>query len=342
MYLKQEHPPSVSASEIAVWKQCRQKWYWQYLLRLEPSVTHTKLAQGTMAHAGIAAALAGTSIGEAVAESAIDLKRFFPISVDGEDFGDYGAGEIDTVASCVEKWDRESNLRERKLVSSELKWEVPARDGRRSMPGVTWNGRMDGILHIGGYGTELWGLETKYVGQFRSEQSVELSSQLAMYLLFMREQYSDDPKLIYLQILNKVPAIPSVNKTGGMSRSPINTDWETYRKAIVANGYEPQDYLDIQEKLSTKRFWKEQVVTRPPARLAEERSALYDVSVEIMAKRKRVYMCDSPFLCTSCQFRDLCLETVRGRDPINLVESGAYVPRDRPSEDAEAATDEIR
>jgi hypothetical protein len=341
MYLKQEHPPSVSASEIAVWKQCRQKWYWQYFLRVEPSVTHTKLAQGTMAHAGIAAALGGANVEQAVAKSAFDLDRDIPIEIDGELVGGMGTAndEIASVSSCVEKWDRESNLRERKLISSEVKWEVPARDGKRQMPGVTWNGRMDALLTIGGYGDEPWGLEAKFVGQFRSEESVELSSQLAMYLLFMREQTAN-PKLIYLQILNKVPAVPNVNKTGGISRSPINTDWDTYRAAIVANGYYPEDYADIRERLSGKRFWTEQVVTRPEARLAEERSALYDVSVEIMAKRKRVYMCDSPFLCKSCQFRDLCLETVRGRDPLELIESGAYVSRDKPNEDAEVATDE--
>jgi len=349
MYLRQDHPPSVSASEIAVWKQCRQKWYWQYFLRVEPAVAHTKLAQGTMAHAGIAAALEGKSVDKAVADSAFDLKRGMTFSIDGEGLDMQEANdEIDTVSACVKKWDRESNLRERKLVESEVKWDVPVRDGKRFMKGVTWNGRMDALLNIGGYGLEPWGLEAKYVGQFRSEESVELSSQLAMYLLFMREGSNRNytgilgrsPKLIYLQILNKQPGIPSVNKTGGISRSQINTDWDTYRETVVANGYNPEDYADVREKLANKRFWTEQVVTRSDARLAEERSALYDVSVEIMAKRKRVYMCDSPFLCKSCQFRDLCLETVRGRDPLNLVESGAYVSREKPVEDAEATADE--
>src|SRR6266566_9395498 len=102
MYLKNEHPPSVSASEIAVWKQCRQKWYWQYFLRLEPSVTHTKPAQGTMAHAGIAAALEGRSVDKAVADSAFDLKRTMALSIDGEDLGvEEANAEIDTVSACV-------------------------------------------------------------------------------------------------------------------------------------------------------------------------------------------------------------------------------------------------
>lgn len=294
-----------------------------------------------MAHAGIAAALAGTDIGAAVDATSRELARGVSISVDGENIDVYD--EVDTVTKCVEKWNRESSICDRKLIAFEVKWEVPARDGKRSMQGVTWNGRMDALLNIGGYGSERWGLEAKYVGQFRTEESVELSSQLAMYLLFMREQQAGmfpSPKLIYLQILNKVPAAPNVNKTGGISRSPINTDWDTYRETVVANGYDPENYADMREKLSTKRFWTEQVVTRSENRLAEERSALYDVSVEIMAKRKRIYMCDSPFLCKSCQFRDLCLETVRGRAPEMLVLSGAYVSRDRPSEDAEAVLEE--
>ena len=183
-------------------------------------------------------------------------------------------------------------------------------------------------------------MDNEFIGSFRTEESVELSSQLAMYLLFMREHVAvTQPKLIYLQILNKVPGIPNVNKTGGISRSAINTDWDTYKDTVVANGYNPEDYADVREKLTNKRFWTEQVVTRADARLAEERSALYDVSVEIMAKRKRIYMCDSPFLCKSCQFRDLCLETVRGRDPLELIESGAYVSRDKPTEDAEVEAD---
>ena len=54
-----------------------------------------------------------------------------------------------------------------------------------------------------------------------------------------------------------------------------------------------------------------------------------------MASRKRIYMCDSPLLCSSCQFKELCLESVRGRDPQNLVEAGAFVSRDKPLEEAE-------
>jgi hypothetical protein len=343
MYLKQEHRPSVSASEIAVWKQCRQKWYWQYLLRIEPAVTHTKLAQGTMAHAGIAAALSGESVEIAVTKSAMDLSRSLLLSVDGEQIDTTQADdEINTISACVKKWNRESGIREGALIASEVEWEVPVRAGRRRLPGVTWNGRMDALIAVGESG-EKWGLEAKYVGRFRSEESVELSSQLAMYLLFMQEQkvgISQPPRLIYLQILNKMPAVPSVNKTGSISRSQTNTDWDTYREAVVANGYNPEDYSDMREKLAGKRFWAEQVVTRSENRLAEEREALYDVTAEIMQKRKRIYMCDSPFLCQSCQFRDMCLETVRGRDPMELVESGAFVSRDRPVEDAEAASDE--
>ena len=298
-----------------------------------------------MAHAGIAAALAGDLVHSAVANSAAEMGRMFSFHIGADDFAEMkqeSEDEIMTITNCVEKWNRESNIRERQLVSSEVKWEVPVRDGYRRAEGVTWNGRMDAIIKIGGYGEEKWGLEAKYVGQYRSEESVELSSQLAMYLLFMREAFvnTPNPKLIYLQILNKMPGIPNVNKTGGISRSPINTDWDTYKQAIVANGYNPEDYADVREKLSTKRFWSEQVVTRPAERLAEERAALYDVTVEIMAKRKRVYMCDSPFLCKSCQFRDLCLETVRGHDPQNLIESGAYVSRDKPNDEAEAEVSE--
>lgn len=341
MYLKHEHPPSVSASEIAVWKQCRQKWYWQYFLRVEPSVTHTKLAQGTMAHAGIAAALGGTDLREAVLESADELGRVARYILDDEPIGeDESRAEVDTVTACVEKWAYESALPMERLLGSEVEWVASAEDGRRKLKDVIWNGRMDAMLQIGGYGTAPWGLEAKFVGQFRSPESIELSSQLAMYLLYMQEAWSNDPRLIYLQILNKVPAIPSVNKTGGISRSPITTDWDTYKATVEANGYNPEDYADVREKLSGKRFWTEQVVTRSSERLKEDRAALYDVTVEIMAKRKRVYMCDSPFLCKSCQFRDLCLETVRGRDPLELIESGAFVSRDKPSEDAEASTDE--
>lgn len=336
MYLKHEHPPSVSASEIAVWKQCKQKWYWQYFLRLEPSVTHTKLAQGTMAHAGIAAALAGKNVHAAVQQSACDLQRDLQFTYEGVGLDIESAdAEVDTVSACVNKWHDESDpLKQRELIWSEMAWEQPIVDGKRKLIGVTWNGRMDATIN---FMDTSWGFEAKYVGQFRSEESVELSSQLAMYLCYM--QTIGVSKLLYLQILNKMPAIPNVNKTGGISRSQINTDWDTYRDTVLANGYSPADYEDMCEKLIGKTFWREQVVTRSPERLAEDRAALYDVSIELLAKRKRIYMCDSPFLCKSCQFRDLCLETVRGRDPQNLVESEAFISRDKPQDDAEVTAD---
>jgi len=347
MYIKHEHIPTISASEIAVWKQCKQKWYWQYFMRVEPSVTHTKLAQGTMAHAGIAAALAGDNVRAAVAKSAAELSRTVALSIGEEDLDSASLlaeaeAEIDLVAGCVKKWDHESSYRQsgRKLIDSEAAWTMPIRDGsRNSMPDVTWNGRIDAFIAVPFSPNSVWGLEAKFVGQFRTPESVELSSQLAMYLMYMQHRGIENPKLLYLQILNRLPAIPNVNKTGGISRSAITTDWETYKAAVVANGYDPEDYADMREKLAPRRFWTEQVISRPVERLIEDRASLYDCSIELMAKRKRIYMCDSPFLCKSCQFRDLCLETVRGRDPQNLIDAGAYVPRDKPQDDAEVEAD---
>ena len=334
MFLKHEHLPTISASEIAVWKQCRQKWYWQYCLRLQPAVTHTKLAQGTMAHAGIEAALKRDNVWIAVRKSSVQQRRSLNLSL-GDQVFEEELEEVNAVAACVSKWAVESlELSGINAHSTEVTWEQPLRDGKRKMTGVTWNGRMDAILSSG------WGLEAKYVGRFRSQESIDLSSQLAMYLLYLGAAQAGTPQLLYLQILNKMPAVPSVNKSGGMSRSQISTDWKTYREAVEDNGYDAADYLDMQEKLAGKVFWREQVITRPAERLAEDRAALYDVSVDLMAKNKRIYMCDSPFLCTSCQFKELCLESVRGRDPQNLVESGAFVSRDKPSEEAEPETAE--
>jgi hypothetical protein len=328
MFIKHEHLPSISASEIAVWKQCKQKWYWQYFLRLQPAVTHTKLAQGTMAHAGIEAALWRRNVIDAVDKSSIEQQRSLSLSLGDQPIEDT-AEEVETVAACVMKWADESlELSGLRPIGTEIKWELPLRDGRRKMTGVTWNGRMDAVLTNG------WGLEAKFVGRFRSEESIDLSSQLAMYLLYL-DNRDVQPGLLYLQILNKMPSTPSVNKTGGISRSQISTDWPTYRNAVLDNGYDPEDYVDMREKLAGKTFWREQIITRPTERLTEDRAALYDVSVDLMAKHKRIYMCDSPFLCSSCQFKELCLESVRGRDPQNLVESGAFVSRDKPSEEAE-------
>ena len=222
MFLRHEHAPTISASEIAVWKQCRQKWYWQYYLRLQPAVTHTKLAQGTMAHAGIEAALKRESIMQAVVKSSAEQQRALALSLGDQPISD-SIDEAGLVFDCVSKWANESlELSGVKALVTETKWELPLRDGKRKMTGVTWNGRMDALLDNG------WGLEAKFVGRFRSEESIDLSSQLAMYLLVLGEG-TPQPQLMYVQILNKMPAIPSVNKTGGISRSQINTD----RKSVV-------------------------------------------------------------------------------------------------------------
>ena len=112
-----------------------------------------------------------------------------------------------------------------------------------------------------------------------------------------------------------------------MSRALIKTDWETYKAALLEAGLNPDDYLDMAEKLSTVEFFrpaKEYRTLDMVRRVWKEVIGL--TAREIRRSTKIVVRNLGQRTCNGCAYRQLCLAELGGEDTEYIRETH-YRPR---------------
>lgn len=316
---------TISFTEIAAWKKCRQLHHWRYNLGLRPNRYAEHVTLGSLCHKAMEFWLKGDTrpLGTIVMEEV------------GQGKWDEELEQIDelveTAQKIVERY-LQNGLRlsppkgPNHLIETEFDLLVP-RTTRRVQ------GRFDAVLQNsnGAY----WLCEWKFPKTFRTEEDAQMSSQLAIYQWAAAQLGKPCVGIVYNQILQKLPAIPDQNKNGSTSRKEIYTDWDTYAATVRSRGEDPASYAEeMIPKLEGKEFWRSYTIYRSPEECEHFVKQLTSVTRDICNQNRRVevYPCESTINCNGCYYRDLCLEVARGRSPEHLIESAFY--RSRKTEEA--------
>lgn len=302
----------ISFTEIAQWKQCRQKWHWKYEMDLVPRSYSPHITLGSLCHAGIEAWLKGEPILYGVQNAATEFihQGMFEEEVQAID------EMCDTAVKVVHRYTVDQLLFNRtQPIAVEEEFRVRIPKTRHFV-----KGRFDTILRDS-QNDCLWLVEWKFPGRFRSEEDVQLSTQLAIYQWAAIRCGYPVVGILYNQILPILPAVPEVLKNGKTSRREIMSDWQTYRQTLVERGEDPAEYSEMEEKLRDKTFWKSYRIYRTPRQVERYVLELRDVAADLAAKKKRIYMCESHVTCGQCPYRLICLEVARGIDPAGMIES---------------------
>jgi len=241
MYIRFEHPETVSASEIRTWKTCRQQWYWRYVRQIEAVTIAPRMSYGLLGHRALQALFQGEDMRDAMRRLVADQPeiRFEETETEGQD-------PVEFVARIVTRWLRHdtSGIAGAAFIAPEETWITPVQNSAGRYLGYLWSGRFDAVIH--NEAEESYILEAKFPGHsLQDPQDIELSSQVALYLLAARA-YGKNPRgLVHLQILRQLPAQPHLNKNGSMSRQEISSDWTTYREALLDAGLDPEANVDV-------------------------------------------------------------------------------------------------
>jgi hypothetical protein len=172
----------------------------------------------------------------------------------------------------------------------------------------------------------LW--DYKVRTQLQPEDDEEVNFQFAVYQRILRVDYGVNVVgSICAQVFNELPKEPKLNQNGSMARTDIKTDWPTYSAALVANGLDPNDYLDMKDKLNGKEFWRLSKAYRKPAELEAVWNEIVLPAVKEMASTKTpMTRTMSAWNCKGCNFRNLCLEGMRGGD-VDYIIANDYQPK---------------
>lgn len=114
----------------------------------------------------------------------------------------------------------------------------------------------------------------------------------------------------------------------GMSRAAITTDWPTYRQALLDNGLDPDEYLDMKDKLPASMD-RPELYYRGPRETAEVWNTVLD-TVDMMeaAHRDGKFPRNiNPFTCGGCSHRSYCEADLRDED-LEALEQSEYMRED--------------
>lgn len=330
--------PSLSVSQVSSWLRCRYEWYLGYEKRLVRKDLKWAPTLGSAVHAGIAAALMCKHMMDkfclpfnehgvlitAVHDGVNKWAKRMLASVDQDQVDEELVQVIRDVIDQIMpqaaeiarrtlqhikvwEWRTLQDKYGRPMI--EYRFKIPLRGWRCFQGYVDWVG----VHEPTGY---KWLVDWKVRGTFQPDDNEEINLQHAAYqfgLLRATGHFLDGTMTV--QIADRVPQQPKLNKDGSMSRALIRTDWETYRAALLAAGLDPNDYLDMRDKLSTVEWVR---VSRHHRTVLEAQAVwegvILPVAAEIRSKRRRIYRTMSPRVCRSCVYRDLCLAELWGED----------------------------
>jgi len=308
----------ISWSEINTWCTCREKWRWMYEVGIVPKRAAAAPAIGSCGHAAVAALLRGRDWGQAI-------DAWVKERLDEQPLFDEEADEIramgDLVKGVVERYTRHYETELFEPVRVECKFEIPIRGLR-----LTLIGYWDAIVR--GTDGHLWLMEHKFPkSRMRSEDDLVLDGQIGTYQYAAHRAGFPVIGTIYNQLLARLPAEPSVNKNGSLSRAAVYTDWETYRAAVVKRGLDPNDYLDMREKLAGYEFFRRTYIYRPMEEIRLFARDLERRIWDLTKRHKHIYRSESFITCGRCAYRELCIETLKGGRNIDYMIENDFEPR---------------
>lgn len=182
----------------------------------------------------------------------------------------------------------------------------------------------------------VWLIDFKVRKAIQAPETLEFDYQLPAYVAALRQMGVEVHGAAHLQIRALVPNVPNLLKPTAkssvqkMSRANISTDWHTYREAVIADGLDPNDYLDMKEKLNpfdvfTPIYRSDEELTGIWAELATTRESIMQWHANPIATApRRLHIMQ----CRGCQFDQLCLAELRGHDAEHIRETH-FTIRDR-------------
>jgi hypothetical protein len=279
--------------------------------------TANQIAFGSLGHKALQVFLSGGSFDQAKEETFKEIKEKFTSDLMPDQVAEVNQIGNDALAIAS----KYSKILLRKFTSVAY--------GERSLPmielpiqvtiqGIDFVGTPDWIASDSS-GT--WVLDHKFRKTFRPPESEDLNLQMAFYQGLVWHRFGIDTiGSRQIQIKPLLPKEPEITKLGKISKKDTMTDWETYSKFVISQGEDPNDYLDMKEKLD-KHVWIDYESTAAYRSNKEVTKLWNDMIIpiaheilEAKEKNKTQPRCMQWGTCQSCDYKDYCVEDIKGGD----------------------------
>lgn len=320
----------ISYSRVMQYLNCGYKYWFNYVMGYTSIISDQAPTLGSAGHEGMAAGILGRSVDQALEEWANNyvINHSLYNLEDEEIMGTLVSMTQDVIHQA-------SIIVPRALDDLHLEdWETieynghPMVEMKCLVPLRGWPGGFVAVLDwVAKYKpTQMtWLIDHKFRKQLQDEDSEEVNLQMPSYQKILMDYGIPTVGSMSNQILAKLPSEPKLNKDGSMSRSKIATTWDKYKECLLVNGLDPNNYVEMKDKLTTE-FFRQVYSYRSPAQVMNTWDNVIEKTANEMAFQPSFVRNLGHLGCKKCWVRDYCMEELRGGDTNWLLES-QYMPR---------------
>jgi hypothetical protein len=327
----------LSVSQLLRFVGCEFDWHQYYREQWRPLDRVFAPDLGSVAHAGMAAALRAQWHGTKAREC-----HNAAIKAVAERVAAETEKTLNNPLLGVERMDEhEEMLNEISIVAPQVvvralewlplsKWKTqtlgtgPAVEAPLTMDLPGWLGFQGFVDWVASFESGVWLVDWKFRNTLQPVESDEFNLQNSIYQEMLARHGVFTTGSDRIQIKNSVSKVPTLNKDGSMSRTDIASTWDVYKATLKANKLDPKDYEEMKEKLDAKEWQRRSPVYLNPL----EANAIWETVVVPVARRIAMMKeHDLPalrtgyggFRCPRCWMREWCLAEVRGHSTESIA-----------------------
>ena len=319
----------ISVSQIQTFLSCKKRWEYGYIEGITPRVERSYLTIGKLCHKGMQVAMTGIWKGGRWEEArdqalkAIDdewakymeVTPFLNEELPEMDQMLLDAKSIFTQALWeFQPWKYEVltlSDKGKPIPALELHFKVPC------PPTKGLHGYIDAILRDKETGF-VWCTDYKFRKSLSPDEDEASNIQNAVYSYACAKMGVDITGTMTWQHLNTPASDPQILKDGKVSRAKIKTTWKHYKDFLVANGEDPEDYAEMEEKLAEIEWFRPTLEYRNVDTVVKVwTECILPVARAIKqahGKNAVNYRSLYPLNCRLCQYSSLCQAELRDYD----------------------------
>jgi len=304
----------LSHTRIRTFKDCRKKFYYSYVLGIEPRERPLYFTTGGALHRGLELYYTGKSI-EEILSGIRDYFNDRKPDIDDPENVDRWRNDMDMSIEIMVRYIEHYSKEQFEVVDIEREFNVPIVNPRtnRSSRNFTFFGIADGLVKLNG---KYWLLEHKTTSRLTDQykKMLTLDIQSISYIeALQRDLHIKIEGVIYNVLIKDIPNEPKVLKSGRLSTAmnqkvTVATFIRKMKELGLAMDDDYREYLDYLRANPREYFYREFIVFSQDD-LEAWRAELWDIQKNIREAQRMEQFYKNTSQCTTmgtCSYFDIC------------------------------------
>lgn len=307
----------VSQSKIKTWRHCKKAYDYKYIQKLTKKFKPMPYLRGDIVHQMLEAHYTGKNPWNIYRKIIKENEK--PLRIYQEEYGDLA----NNLKVLMEGYF--SFYEDEKLTPLKVEYEFRV----KLVNNIYITGKIDMIAKH---------QKMKWLGEHKCHNNIPNSSiipvaniQSPLYLwAYEKESGQQLDGVMWNYLLGRPLSTPELLKNGEMSRRASNTTWTLYKKALKEAKLDPNDYIDMKEKLkgNEELIYQRKLIPKNQTIINSVVEDYKTTALEIQRLAGKDTTRNLGHDCDRCEFKMLCMAQLQGHD-YNFILKSDFKKREK-------------